>query len=252
MLSNKLKINDSKTEFIILGTSQQLKKIKINHIKVGDTDITPVESVKNLGVVFDDNLKMDKHITKVCSKAFYHIYNIKQIRKFLSKDATETLVHAFISSQLDYCNALLTGLPTNQLHKLQVVQNSAARMICFFRRYEHITPTLMNLHWLPVEARIKYKVILLTFKAIHGTAPEYLQEMIQVTGNSAYALRSNCEIQLLVPKHRHSTTGRRAFAVSAPLLWNSLPVNLRTESSPQTFKKMLKTHLFQVSYSQGR
>ena len=100
MLVNKLNINDSKTEFLIIGSKHQLNKITIDSIKIGDSDIKPVTSVKNLGLLIDNNLSMENHSTKTCSAAFDHIYNIKRIRKYLNQNLTEKIVHALITSKL--------------------------------------------------------------------------------------------------------------------------------------------------------
>ena len=108
-------INDAKTEFLTIGTRQQLEKTSIESIIIGDTLIKPVESVRNLWSWFDAYMRMNVHIGKICSRAFYRLYNIRQIRKFHTVQSTKTLVHAFIHSHLDYCNALLFGLPKYQL-----------------------------------------------------------------------------------------------------------------------------------------
>ena len=115
----KLLLNEEKTKFLLIGTKQQLAKVDIGHIKVGKVNIAPHSPVKNLGVWFDSNLSMVDHITKTCSAAFYYLCNIRRIRKYLTKECTETLIHAFISSRLDYCNSLLFGVPECHLHKLQ-------------------------------------------------------------------------------------------------------------------------------------
>ena len=119
LISHKLKLNDTKTEFIIIGTRQQLAKVEIPSVKVGTADIAPLTSIRNLGAWFDDKMSMNDHINKTCSKAFRGLYNIRQIRRFLSTDPTKTLVHAFVISHLDYCNSLLFGLPAyeQQEHK---------------------------------------------------------------------------------------------------------------------------------------
>ena len=143
MEHDKLLLNDEKTEFLIVGTRQQLAKVNVSHINVGDSAVTTSLVVRNLGSWFDTKLTMDTHITKVCSAAFYYLHNIRQIRKYLSRESTETRVHAFISSRLDYCNRLLFGLPQSQLDKLQRVQNTAARLICKLPRFSHITPVLI-------------------------------------------------------------------------------------------------------------
>ena len=129
MRENKLLLNEEKTEFLLIGTKQQLAKVDIGHIKVGKVNIAPHSPVKNLGVWFDSNLSMVDHITKTYSAAFYYLYNIRRIRKYLTKECTETLIHAFISSRLDYCNSLLFGVPECHLHQLKRVQNAAARLI---------------------------------------------------------------------------------------------------------------------------
>ena len=100
-------INDVKTDFLIIGTRQQLEKTSIKSIIIGDTVIKPLESVWNLGSWFDAHMRMNVHIGKICSKAFRGLYNIREIRKFLTVQSTKTLIHAFVSSHLDYCNALL-------------------------------------------------------------------------------------------------------------------------------------------------
>ena len=135
-------INDRKTDFPIIGTRQQLEKTSIESIIIGDSIIKPLESVRNLGSWFDAHMQMDK--------AFCGLYNIRQIRKFLSVQSTKTLIHAFVSSNLDYCNALLFGVPKYQLDRLQKVQNAAPRVTFQIAKFDHITPALIDLHWLPV------------------------------------------------------------------------------------------------------
>ena len=139
LVSHKLMFNDTKTEFLIIGTRQQLSKVTIDSIEVGDADIKPVQEVRNLGSWFDEHMSMNVHVGKVCSKAFRGLYNIRQIRKFLSIESTKTLVHAFVTSHLDYCNSLLFGIPQYQLQRLQRVLNAAARVTCLIPRCAHIT-----------------------------------------------------------------------------------------------------------------
>ena len=176
---------------------------------------------------------------------FYYLYNIRRIRKYLSRLSTETLIHAFVSSRIDYCNSLLYGLPVYQLNKLQRVQNAAARLIFLESKYCHVRPLLYNLHWLPVKFRIDFKILLLTYKAINGLAPFYLQELISLKEACKYKLRSNCDGLLLNPlKFKTLTTlGDRSFTAAAPQLWNSLPYSIRSSPSVASFKKTLKTFI---------
>ena len=174
MIQDRLMINDDKTEFLLVGTRQQLDKLDSCSITVGNNRISPSPCVKNLGSWFDSNLSMTDHINKACNAAFYHLHNLRRIKKYLSRDSLITLVHAFITSRLDYCNGLLFGLPKAQIAKLQRVQNAAARLILGIGKFWHIAPALYELHWLPVSLRIDYNILLLTFKCIYGLAPTYL------------------------------------------------------------------------------
>ena len=143
---------------------------------------------------------MRHHITNVCQAGFFYLHNIRCIKMYLSRDSLLTLVHAFITSRLDYCNALLYGLPKEQIAKLQRVQNAAARLIMDIGKYSHITPALYELHWLPVPARIHFKILLLAFKAIHGLAPAYISNLLVIKRKSSYNLRSNSGILLEPPR----------------------------------------------------
>ena len=156
MSQDKLLMNDAKTKLLLIGTRQQLAKITIDGVTVGHSVIAPQSSVRNLGVWLDSNLSMGDHITKTSSAAFYYLYNISRIRKYFSKECTETLIHAFISSHLNYCNNLLYGLPSYQIQKLQRVQNSAARLVFQESKFCYIKPLLRALDWLPVANRIVF------------------------------------------------------------------------------------------------
>ena len=157
------------------------------------TEISPAASARNLGTWLD----MGTHITKTCSSAFYYLYNIRHIKKYLSRESTEKLVHAFISSRLDYCNSLLYGIPEYQTRKLQRVMNASARLIYRAHKFCHITPLLAELHWLPVRSRIHYKILLITFKILHGLSPKYLSDLISIQQPSSYNLRRNDNGRLL-------------------------------------------------------
>ena len=139
---------------------------------MGSHFIKPSSVVKNLGSWFDSKLNMLVHINKTCSSSFFYLYNLRRIRKYLTRQDTECLVHAFIGSKIDYCNGLLYGLPTSANSKLQRVQNAAARLVTGSPRFCHITPVLESLHWLPIKYRIHFKIVLLTFKCIYGLAPQ--------------------------------------------------------------------------------
>ena len=135
--------------------------------------------MKNLGVWFDNELSLSKHVTRVTSSCYYFIYNIHRIRKYLSRNACETIINALVTSRLDYCNSFLYGYPSKLLARLQRVQNSTARLVYLSTRFSP-SSLFYDLHWLPVNYRCIYKILLITFKAIHSLAPSYIPDLVKV------------------------------------------------------------------------
>ena len=170
-------------------------------------------------MAFDETLSLDKHVSSVCKSALFHLWNIAKIRMYLTSESTKTLVHAYVTCQLDNCNSLLLGSPKYMIQKLQRIQNCAARLVVGQPRASHICPILKELHWLPVEQRITFKVLLLTFKALNNPAPLYLSQLI-VPYNPTRNLRSAGKHLLEVPSLHLKSYGNRAFSVAAPKHWN--------------------------------
>lgn len=195
----------------------------------------------------DKHLNMQHHVSQVIRSCNYHLRNIGRIRQCLTKDVAASLVHSLVASRIDYGNALLFGLPTSSIARLQKVLNTAARIVSLTRRFEPVTPVLKDLHWLRVEQRIQYKLLVTTFKALHGTAPTYIQELLHPY-TPARALRSKDSMLLTVPRS-HRRYGDRSFAVAAPTLWNNLPLTLRFSDKLGEFCRGLKTLLFKSSYA---
>jgi hypothetical protein len=246
LTENKLMLNDSKTE-ILHVKSRYAKSVPDDvSLTIGNSTIAPSPEVRNLGVVFDENLRMVNHVNAICRRASYAIHRIGKLRRYLDTDNTEKLVHAFVSSRLDNCNSVLAGLSDEQLSKLQRVQNMAARVVTLTRKSDHITPVMYQLHWLPIRERIVYKVLLLTFKILIGEAPAYLSELIS-RYNPSRTLRSASR-NLLCEIRCKTVTYGRSFSVISPKLWNSLPDDVRNSSTAAQFKSRLKTHLFQSAY----
>ena len=177
MSLNKLKLNKDKKEILYLYSKHNPQQ-SVPSIRFGQDVIHPSQFARNIGVINDSTMTMLPHISSICRWASYHLPNISRIRKFLSPKTTEILVHAFVSSKLDHCNSLLYNVPKCALKKLQSVQNAAARLITCSRKYDHITPILKELHWLPISERIKFKIMLLTFKALHQQSPVYIQDLL--------------------------------------------------------------------------
>ena len=216
---------------------------------IGDSPVALTTEARNLGIIFEDSLSMEKNIGNVCRAGWACIRRIGKIRKFLDESSTEKLAHAFITSRIDCCNSLMLGIPDNDIQRLQRLQNATARLICLAKRNEHITPILRKLHWLPVYQRIKYKTLLLAFKCLHNLAPQYLCELIS-RYQPARTLRSYSLTLLKVPSAPRTVTyGSRAFSLAAPALWNDLPEEIRSIKSTDSFKKALKTFLFNQHFN---
>ncbi len=183
-------------------------------------------TVKNLGVILDSNLSFENHISHVTKTVFFHLRNITKLRNMLTVSDAEKLVHAFMTSRLDYCNALLGGCPASSINKLPIVHNAVARVLSRSRKYDHITPILQSLHWLPIMFRISYNILLLAYKALNDLTPVYLTNLLS-RYNPTRSLRSQNSGLLVVPRIAKSTKGGRTFSYLAPKLSNSLPKNLR-------------------------
>ena len=190
---------------------------------------------------------MSAHISSVCKSVRYYLRNLGIIRKYLTRSATEKIVHAFISSRLDFGNAHFFQLPQSQLTRLQRLQNAAARLIMLSKLKDHITPILYSLHWLPVEFRIIFKLVLLVFHCLHGSAPEYNISIIKEY-DPPRCLRSSNTGLLAIPKVR-TAWGDRSFEHAGPYLWNELPMSVRNSCTLETFKTHLKSHLFKLAYA---
>ena len=248
MACNFLKLNDDKTEFLLIGSPWYLGQLEKPILTIGNSTIVPVTSARNIGCIFDSNMNLEKHVNTVCRAAHMQIRKISQIRKCLTAKDTETLVHAFITSRLDQLNCLLYGIPQCLLNKLQRVQNIAARIITKTKSSEHITPVLKALHWLPVKYRVHYKILLLTFKCLNGKAPAYLSELIELYQPARVLRSSDDGLLLKKPVSRLRSAGDRAFCIAAPHLWNKLPHKIRACQTVDCFKSKLKSYLFKIAY----
>ena len=185
---------------------------------------------------------MEDQVMKICQACNFHLRNIGKMREHIDEDVTKLLVISFITSRLDYCNALLSGCPNHLIERLQKIQNRAARLITLTKRTEHITPVLQALHWLPVKYRIDYKILCYAFKCLHGSCPSYLQELVQMYQPSRNLRSSNSLLLREIPIK--SNTSKKAFSCYAPTLWNSLSPETRSCSTFISFKTRLKTELF--------
>ena len=195
-------------------------------------------------------LSMKQHVDKISRSAFYYLRQLRVIRKSLTTKACEALVHAFVSSRLDYCNCLLYGVGETQLKRLQSVLRAAARLVLRKLKYDSISADIRDrLHWLPVKQRIEFKICVLVFKCRSNEAPVYLSEMLHaVQRPTRYNLRSDTRLDYDIPRCSSVRSGPRSFAVSGPTLWNSLPNSLKDCVSLSAFKTGLKAWLFKKAF----
>src|SRR6218665_3267669 len=228
MSSNLLRLNPSKTEFIIIGLSVQIKKIPDRSIHLPDnsssTSFTSDAPVRNLGVrpTFDPHLSFSNHISNLSRSCFMHI---RDLRPMLDFKTASTIATSIVHSKLDYCNSLFLSLDSTQMHRLQLIQNSLARAATRTPRHHHITPVLKSLHWLKIPERIHFKVLSLTYNSLQSSQPTYLRELftIQPTRSS----RSSSSLTLSRPPvTSHLMFSNRAISITAPRLWNDLPPEL--------------------------
>ena len=247
MLEHSLKMNDDKTELMFIGNRGILSSLKRQNISVGDQVIRPKPHVKSLGVTFDEEMTFKRHVQNLCRSAYITIRSLSRIKQYLTPECLKTLVHAFITSKLDYCNSLYLGCPDYVISSLQSVQNATARLITGTRKYDHITPVLFNLHWLPVYQRIKFKVLLIIYKAKHGSSPSYITDLLR-DHRPSRSLRSSDAGLLVIPFTRSTFLSERSFQIAGPRLWKKLPFYVRNSDTVDTFKTKLKTLLFKEHF----
>jgi hypothetical protein len=247
MVQNKLKLNDDKTECLLIKKSSQPDP-SITSVTIGDSKIPFSDCAKDLGFfVSSDELCLDMQIKAMCQAANWQLRRIGSIRRFLTFEATKTLVCSLVLSRLDFHNALLSGCAQKYTDRLQVVQNSAARLIFRVRKRDHVSPLLRELHWLPIKARIQYKLCTLCYHFFDGTCPAYFDTLLSRYVCGRPGNRSNADTRLLrqIRKDLNTVTiGERSFAHCGPEAWNSLPYHVRHKPTIASFRQELKTHLF--------
>ena len=229
-----LKINPDKTEIILFTPNCKVNTINGVILSNGDC-VRFSSSARNLGFHFDSHMTLEPHINNLVSHCYKLLKDVRIVRNLLTKEETEQLVHAIISSRLDYCNSLFFGLNKSEINKLQKVQNAAARLVLERRKCDSIRTGLINLHWLRIEERIVFKILVTVYKCLHDMAPNELSELITIS--DVHSLK----LQLVF---MNTTHGRRSFSYIAPRLWNELPYLIRNVQALLCFKSKLKTYLF--------
>ena len=216
MLSNRLRLNANKTQFIWLGTSHFLGRRDMQAVS---SILQSSDVVNNLGVYLDLGLVMDRQVSKLCQVCYFHLRQLRTVRRSLTKESLLTLVHASVTSRVNHCNGLLFGSHSYLLDRLQSVLNSAARLVLNIPKFSHISAAIRDkLLWLPIRRRIDFKIALMFRHCLVGAVPEYLMEMCHPVGSAVgrQCRRSASRGDLVVMRFRLQTFGHRAFAVSGP------------------------------------
>ena len=241
MKKHFLKLNPTKSQVIVFHPGGNHGQIVFDSLMLSDGSYINISSkVHNLGAILDSTLSFSPFITSSVAQGYHLLRNLSGIRKYLSKDDLRTLVNSIVIAKVDNCNSLLYGISAHDSDKLRKFQNSCARLIYHKRKHDHVTSILKELHWLPTEARIYFKLLCYVFKCLHDLAPSYLAELV--------VIRRNRNLELVVPRTK-SRAGDRAFSCAGPRLWNALPVSIRMVESLDSFKSHLK-HLFFSSFTQ--
>jgi len=248
MASSRLRLNPSKTELIWLGASRYVQLCPTCPLLVAGALITPSAQVRDLGVTVDSEMSLAAHVNNTTSVCYYHIRQLRVLRRSLSTDATHSLVRALVHSRLDYCNGVLANAPQGLYNKLQSALRSAARLVLRLPPRASISLAMRDrLHWLPFPQRVTFKLCMLAYKCLHELAPSYLARSCTSlsTVPARSMLRSAASGHLMVPETRTITLGRRGFYYACPAAWNMLPHELTDSSlSLVAFRRKLKTHLF--------
>ena len=247
MEENMLKLNEDKTEVLLIAPPRKQHYLNNITFTFGSSTITPSQKIKNLGCWWNATFTMDTQVDYIVRICNFQLRKINRIKKYLTPAAVKTLVQSLVISRLDYGNAMFAGAQDYLIKKLQRVQNTAARVITGLGKYDHITMTLYELHWLPVEKRIQFKILLLTFKALNGLAPSYISDLLVLFSQPRH-LRSRGQSHL-APPHTKRGYGDRCFTVVAPQLWNEIPDSVKFVANVGAFKCQLKTHLFRIAYN---
>ena len=190
------------------------------------------------------NISFKTYIKKKCQTAMMDLQRIKTIRHMLSQEACHQLILGLVMSHLDYVNAILINLPQREIHKLQRIQNMAAKIVLCKSKCESSRESLWELHWFPIHRRIQHKILTLVYKCMNGLAPDYLINVLPMHPKSQSLRSDDIYQRLIIPRTKRRTFADRAFSVMGPKLWNQLPNSLKQSTTADHFKRNLKTYIF--------
>ena len=256
MVKNFMKLNESKTELLVLGKAKVLRECNLEvTIQFGNMTISPTDckgdNWKSLGVKFDESLNMERQINSVKQKCSWTMMNLRTIGRYLDEGVKIMMVKQLVISKLDYCNSLYMNLAKTRLNKLRSILNGAVRFIYNIKdRTEDLIPFYKKAHILPIDQKIFFKVCLLTYKVVHDSSPDYIRELVeidipmQMDSTNTRSKTHGDRFRLKLPKMTKNKADERRFSNYAPVSWNSLPLEIRCLKDTDCFKRVLKNHLY--------
>ena len=223
---NKLLINPEKTKLLLIGTRQLLGNLPedMTITFLGEA-IAPIKNAKDLGVTLDSYLTYDYHIKNVVSSCMGKLCQINRVKDCFDSDTLRLIINALVMSKLYYCSVVWSNTSATNIKKLRTVQNFACRILTNAGRYDHVTPALRTIYWLPVEEHLKYREALITYKCMNGLAPPYLSELF-MKRNEIHDLNTRNNKALHIPQYK-AVSGQRTFYYRAVKLWNDLDEDLK-------------------------
>ena len=236
LMANKLTLNQSKTEFMLIGSRQRIRTFETSpSLEIGGMPINRVSHTKSIGVYLDENLKRNEHINQISRKIASGIAALKRIRSFVPDTTLQFIFNSLVQPYFDYCCVVWDNCSKTLADKLQKLQNRAARILTFSSYDANADVVLASINWKKLETQRKIQKAVMVHKSLYGLAPDYLRSMFvnrSIVAN--YSLRDT-EGKLAIPKPRTDYL-RNSFSYSGAVLWNSLPTDLRQTENPNQFK----------------
>ena len=229
--------------FFVMSSSYHRTVLHDVSFQIADDIILQSSTVRNLGVVFDQQMNMDQHITKLCKTINWKNCNLNRIRWFIDQETCAHIVRAMPLSRLDYCSVLFYNIAQRDLDRLQRLQNKCARLVFTPARGTNISPLLKKLHWLRIKDSISFKTLLYVYKSLNGLCPRYIDACLTVKRPWEGSQRALTTVSTSGFPEK-TNAGDRAFSMSAPFKWNTSPIHALSASSVAIFKSHLKIYLY--------
>ena len=240
-LNNFLLLNAGKSKLMVFGSRQMVSKLQDFSVNLLGEALVPVESAKDLRLTLDGNLTFDEHIVKTVSSCVSILYQINRVKHTFDRQTLITIINFLVFGKLFYCSNVWSNTSQTNINKLQAVQNFACRIVSGTHKFDHVTPILKQLRWLPVAKQLEYRGAIMTFKCMAGYAPKYLSSKFSKRLEISQRKTRNCD-NLNIPFCKLST-GQRSFHYHTAKLWNALETNLKNVDSLNSFKRQLKNYL---------